>query len=203
MNENDITMNNTSNVENTQYDNSTITRNDTLENASIDFERYFSADQGTQESDSQESSSNLNHSIQIIRAALPYVNSSLQKSMSVAIKVNELIESFHSPVPPELSACSTNNTELDIENMLVSIQSVCNSKENETINMILNTIKARKFYQTYQTMSSIMQQPTDNTTNKAKPGKFDMGMMEILEAFMPPEQKSMFDNISMILSTMM
>ncbi|HEX3021360.1 MAG TPA: hypothetical protein VHP81_03080, partial [Lachnospiraceae bacterium] len=99
MNENDITRNsNTSNVENTQYDTSTINRNDTLENASIDFERYFSAGQDTQDSKSQESSSNLSHSMEIIRAALPYVNTSMQKSMSVAIKFNELIESFHSPV---------------------------------------------------------------------------------------------------------
>jgi hypothetical protein len=162
-------------------------------------------------------STNLSHTLTIIKAAFPYLDSQSQQTLNLVIKSGELIESFNE-IQQEgpITALSIQKKTIDIEALLNGIRDVCNQKEREFIDMILNFYRAKNLYQTYSTLASVMASQSENTNETTDSesqnnsdntgGIFGMGanpnMMEILETFLTPEQKSTFDNLSMMLSVM-
>ena len=103
------------------------------------------------------------HAVDLMSAALPYVNSRTKANMEVLIKAGEFMDSFQSSSSPELSACDISDEPVDLEALLMNLQGVCNSKELELVNTILNFLKTRKLYQTYQTMRDFL--PANESNN--------------------------------------
>lgn len=96
------------------------------------------------------------HAVDLMSAALPYANTRARANMEVLIKAGELMDSFHMTHSSELSACDLSTETIDIEALLLSLQKVCNTKELELVNTILNFMKTRKIYQTYQSMKDFL-----------------------------------------------
>lgn len=174
---------------------------------------------------------NLSHQMDLIRAAMPYANASRQQSMNIILKASELMHSVRNP-EPELSACSFEDSGAgyDMEGLLSSLKTVGYQRENDIINMLLNTIRARRFYQTYQTVAETM--PNESALSAASLGGNNgrnnfMGnsnmnhnnqnasnnnrmnsilsnpaMKEMLDSFMTPEQRSTFNNLAGMINTM-
>lgn len=106
--------------------------------------------------DAKQTNSQYKHAVDLMSAALPYVNTRAKANMEVLIKAGELIDSFQFTNSPEISACDISNQTVDLEALLVNLQGVCNTKELELVNTILNFIKTRKIYQTYQSMRDFL-----------------------------------------------
>lgn len=164
------------------------------------------------------------HQADLIRAAMPYASGTNQQSMNVILKVSELMNTMQNP-EPELSACSTDNSNggVDMEGLLTSLKNVCHQREADIINMLLNTIHARRFYQTYQTVAATMaDEPSlsaaslggNNGRNQSNNTRANSGgnnmnavlnnplMKDMLDSFMSPEQRSSFNNITNMINTM-
>lgn len=98
------------------------------------------------------------HLVELMNAALPYVNSQAKINMEVFIKAGEFMDSFQSTNSPQLSACDVSREPLDLEALLLNLQSACNPKELELVNSMLNFVKTRKLYHTYQSMKDVLPQ---------------------------------------------
>lgn len=143
--------------------------------------------------------------LNIIRAALPYVNSRTRNNMEVAIKTGELAESFQSiHHTPELEACDLGNDTVDVEGLLLSVQNVCVGREKDMINTALNFYKTRSLYQSYQEFRKENLQPelqaasVGNSGNTNNPNNT---MFNFLMSQLTPEQKSTFDAINMLMNS--
>lgn len=136
------------------------------------------------------------HMIDILRAALPHLNGSTKKPIELAVQASEFFDNLSSlQNTNELSACSFENEPIDVESLLVHIQDVCNESEKEMIHMILNFLNARKIYQAYDAFRSISNQGTNDATFSNPPN-----MMDFLTSQLSSEQKSTFDNLSMMMN---
>lgn len=143
--------------------------------------------------------------LNIIRAALPYVTSRTRSNMEVAIKTGELAETFQSMGnSPELEACDLENETVDVEGLLVSVQSVCQGREKDMINTALNFFKTRSLYQSYQQFRQNNLQPelqAASINNSGRSSNPNNTMLDFLMSQLTPEQKSTFDAMNMIMNS--
>lgn len=125
--------------------------------------------------------------VQMIKAAIPYINIPIQKFAAIYVKALELNNtiSFFNNTGGDLSACSISaeGTALD---MLNDIQCYCNDKEKETVDLLINFMNSFQLYDTYKSEFG-------NTENN--------GPMGMLKAFLSPEQQAMFETYSTLLGT--
>ncbi len=163
---------------------------------------------------SSDSTNNLSHTVEILKAAFPYLDSQTQQTLNLVIRTGELFESAQSlSQEGTVTALSIGKQSIDVEALLNGIRAVCTPQERDFIDRILNIFKAKSLYNTYTTLSSAMASQSqssdsadndDNTNNSG--GIFGTGgdpnMMEILETLLTPEQKSTFDNLNMMFSIM-
>lgn len=137
------------------------------------------------------------HYIEIMKAALPYMNPQAQKSVEILVKAEELIEAVQTlDEPSELSAASVRRESVDPEIMLNQIKALCTKEEQVMIDNLLNVITMQKLIQGYRSFSALKQ----NTSGKENSS--NDRLMEFLLAQLTPEQKNNFDSINMVLNTM-
>lgn len=109
---------------------------------------------------------NITHTLDIIRAAFPYLDSHTQISMDLILKFVDLIDTFKAFTQQKtVSAFSIQNNSIDMEGLLTSIRNVCYKKEREIIDMILNFIKMKNMFDVYSSLSQMMGSPSDGTSN--------------------------------------
>ncbi|BCN31993.1 hypothetical protein bsdtb5_32880 [Anaeromicropila herbilytica] len=146
------------------------------------------------------------HGLDIFRTATPFLDSRSRRNVNMIIKMTELTESLREyNTPNDLSACSLGEDKIDTEGMLLEIKSVCTPKERDFIDLIINFMKAKNLYNTYQTIASASPSSASNQKNtSSNPFGFNdnSNMFEMLLSFMPPDQKNNFDTLSMLMSTM-
>lgn len=149
----------------------------------------------------------LNHIMELVKAAFPYLDSDSQQSMDLIIKTGELMDVVKSLNQKNtLTTMSIKKQTIDIEGLLTNIRDVCYEQEREIIDMILNFIKAKNLYSTYASFAGAMASQSENSENSEGGGIFggdgNPNMMELLESMLTPEQKSTFENINMMFSVM-
>ncbi|MDF2587970.1 MAG: hypothetical protein K0S41_1811 [Anaerocolumna sp.] len=160
------------------------------------------------------SSNLISHTLDIVKAAFPYLDSDSQQSLDLIIKMGEVWDSFQSLRQRDtVTTFSLRKQSIDLEALLTNVREVCYDRERDLVDMILNMIKAKNLYDTYVTLTQTMASQSDysdnqdnsNSTNTSG-GMFGMGgnsnMMEILSSLLTPEQKSTFDNINLMFNTM-
>lgn len=147
-------------------------------------------------------SENIQHSLDILKAAMPHLNQPAKHSIELALKTGELLETISDlSSPDQLSACDLAQEPIDMEAMLLQIQEVCTDAEKEAIHVILNFVKARKLYQTYQSVKG-SNKPLGPFSNGSPFSNGLSSMMEFFTSQMPSEQKGMFDTMNMLFQTM-
>lgn len=137
------------------------------------------------------------HYLEIMKAALPYMNPSAQKSVEILVKTEELIEAVQTLDDiSELSAASIRRENVDPEMMLNQIKALCTKEEQVMIDNLLNIITMQKLIQGYRTFTSLQQNSSGNNNSS------NDRLMEFLISQLTPEQKNNFDSINMVLNTM-
>jgi len=148
---------------------------------------------------------NSGHILEVLKAAMPYIDSRRQSSMEALLKATDLIHTTHNMAPGggELSAASLNPKSADIEGMLCSVRGVSSPMERDFIDRMLNFFKARKFYQTYR----VFQQNKDvlkSASLNGSQGQYgtNSNFMEALKNILPPDQAANLDQVQNILNIM-
>lgn len=137
------------------------------------------------------------HNIELMKAALPYLPPSAQKSVEVVSKAEELVNTLSSPAPEgDLSAASLSGQHMDMEGMLMQMRGICNKREQEMIDNMLNIVKMQRLLQGYRSFVT-----TSQHSDKA-PGSSQDTLMEFLMSQLSPDQKSTFENMNLVFNTM-
>ncbi len=158
---------------------------------------------------------NLKHMLDIMKAAFPHLDNETQESASLIIQTTELMDTLQSVRSKDrVSAFSFQRQNIDIVALLNSIRTVCYARERQIIDSILNFMNMKNMFETYSALSSMMasqaettENNTENNTNNTESNNgFGSGlnpnMMELLSTMLSPEQKSTFDNLSMMFNMM-
>lgn len=135
------------------------------------------------------------HHLEIIKAAIPYINNSEQRVISVYVKASELIETatmFRRPDTNIGITAQGSGSSGSMMDMLNDIKAVCTAREQEAVNMFINFFNAYQMYRTYnQTFGDEDSQSQTNSSN----------MFDNLKGMLTPEQQQMFDTYSTMLNT--
>lgn len=129
-----------------------------------------------------------NKQLQIIKAAIPYMQPLTQKPLSVYVKMIELNNTLNlfEKENADLNICSGENAEDNISNMLNDIKCFCDEKEKENIEFILNFFSTIQIYRTYINNYDNKDNDTDNNN------------INIIKNLLTPEQQNMFDTYQTI-----
>lgn len=107
-----------------------------------------------------------NHTAEIIKAALPFVDSKIKGLAELFAKLLDLMGSFKSAESSgELSAVSYRDIKVDIEGLLKGIRPICNANEQEIVDRILNIFNMKRMFEMYNTMMSTMNAMQDSGLN--------------------------------------
>ncbi len=138
------------------------------------------------------------HHLQMLKAALPYVNVSEQKFLSILIKCQELsrtLSLFENDESAALGICSLDasapRSPLD---MLAAIKPYGNTNEQDFIDLICNFIQGYRLSSQVQEMRA---QNADRDSDSASP--MHRLPLEQLKAFLSPEQQSRLDNLTLLM----
>ncbi|BBF43901.1 hypothetical protein lbkm_2589 [Lachnospiraceae bacterium KM106-2] len=151
------------------------------------------------------------HTVDLMKAALPYSNYNAQNSMNVLIKATELADSLQDmTTPPDLSSCDIKNQNTNPEELLMNIKPVCTPQESEFVDMLLNFMQARKIYHAYQEYNTTNQvhasdmknQNNSQNNNQQTNTGFPRGPLDFLMSQLSPEQRNMFENMRMMINSM-
>lgn len=139
------------------------------------------------------------HQLEIIKAAIPYINSSEQKMISVYVKASELVDTISIFQKPDnsISICSQENGNGSPLDMLNDIKAVCTNTEKESINMIINFLNAFQLYDTYKSTFG----DDENIFANAFGGDSPTNIFDTFKELLSPEQQQMFDTFSVMFNT--
>lgn len=90
--------------------------------------------------------------LQMLKAAIPYLPSAVQKAFSVYIKLMEVgnvMSYYETPV----RACSFEETPVNPEDMIGDLLTYCNDTQRQSLDQALNLINTFKMYQELQKMN--------------------------------------------------
>ena len=135
-----------------------------------------------------------NRQIDMLRTALPYASPSFRKPLQVYIQAQELSDYIRSgDESADVEACGMGNAG-DVEGLMENIRQFCNAEERETIDTVLNIVRAQKMYQCYRGYIAA------NSANSSGGRKGGAGMLDFLMSQMTPEQQNMFSQMSSAMS---
>lgn len=129
------------------------------------------------------------HNLEMIKAALPYMNPRTQKSFEVLIKTDELKNTIQGLDGAELSACELKPNSIDMETFLTQMRALSNKRESEIIDNLLHFIKLQKLLTAYRSFMTAKPENSDN-------------IMEFFLSQMAPEQKANLDNINLMFNAL-
>lgn len=131
------------------------------------------------------------HNLEIIKAAIPYLNTTEQTFISVYVKFFELVGTITMVNNKKgMGICSMEAKQGSLLDMLTDIKSVCTKKECETIDMILNLFSAFELYETYK--ETFTGESSDGNGNS------EAFSFNALKSMLSPEQQQMLDAYSMM-----
>lgn len=99
----------------------------------------------------------LNHTAELIKAAIPFVDSKSRGMAEIFAKLLDFLGSFKSVGKSDtLAANGLQSTKFDFEGLLKGIRPICNKKEREYVDKILNIFNMKRIFETYNNMMSTM-----------------------------------------------
>lgn len=124
------------------------------------------------------------HPLQVLKAALPYMAVSQQKSCTIFIKIFELRNALGllETEDNQLSACS-DGEDNSMLGMLTHIRDFCNEREKEIIDLFINFSQAFQLYSSYRASA-----PEGSAGGES--------MFDMLKNLLTPEQQAMFNGYS-------
>lgn len=137
--------------------------------------------------------------LHILKTALPYINISEQRFLSVYVKLLELKNTIHFYQSDEetLSACSLQKKDGNLFEFLQDIRKYCPPDKQEFIDQMLNFSNMYQMFQTYQAMSQEFEQfkdfGNDNYNETSNKHADNNDTVNYLKNMLSPEQRGMLE----------
>ncbi len=97
------------------------------------------------------------HTAELVKAALPYIDSNLKVLAELFVKTFDLMGSLKTLKSNNgLAACGFEISKIDLEGLLTGIRPVCNKRELEFVDRILNIFHMKKMFEMYNNMMETM-----------------------------------------------
>jgi hypothetical protein len=96
------------------------------------------------------------HTAEIMKAALPYIDSRTRVLAEFFTKAFDLMGSLKLFTSFNLAACGFEGTKTDMEGLLTGIRPLCTLKEREFVDRILNFFNMKRMFEMYNNMMSAM-----------------------------------------------
>lgn len=122
------------------------------------------------------------HHLQMLKAALPYMDIPSQRAISMFIKYSELrrtMDFFQENDEGMMSVCSLDEEHVSASDMLDAVKPYANQKEQELIDTLSRFLSGRK---------------------NRESGRSSISLEQIL-SLLPPEQQSRFETLQMMMQT--
>lgn len=104
----------------------------------------------------------LSHTADIIKAAIPFVDTKLKGMAELFAKLLDLMGSFKLiGKSSNLVALGQEAVKMDVEGLLKGIRPICNVKEREIVDRILNIFNMKRTFEMYNNMMSAMKTMQD------------------------------------------
>lgn len=135
------------------------------------------------------------HHLQMIKAALPYIQVSQQKFLSILVKGNELMrtmELFQEGPEGEMGICSVEQDKISPIEMLNAMKPYGTQQEQDIIDVIINLMQGLQLRRNYQE-SAPPQEPA---------GPSPSIMLEKVKAILSPEQQARLENIQLMMQSL-
>lgn len=135
------------------------------------------------------------HHLQMIKAALPYVQVSQQKFLSLLVKGNELMrtmELFQEGPEGEMGICSIEQENASPIEMLNAIKPYGTKQEQDMMDLIINLMQGFQIRRNYQ----------DSMSSQESASPSPSAMIEKLKAVLSPEQQARLENIQIMMQSL-
>lgn len=96
------------------------------------------------------------HTAEIMKAALPYIGLTNKVTAELFVKAFDLLASIKSMKSNKLSAFSLEISKIDVEGLLTGIRPICNIREREMVDRILNIFNMKRTFEMYNNMMETM-----------------------------------------------
>lgn len=133
------------------------------------------------------------HNMKLIKTALPYIQISEQRFLSIYLKFSEFVNTiqFFSKNETSLTACEQpSNSQGNLLEMVTALKNVCNDTERETLDILLNFLQAMQLYKTY---SELYKTSEEFKQSDDMSGTSQFQNMDMLKSFLSPEQQNIFE----------
>ena len=134
--------------------------------------------------------------LKMMKAAIPYIPTGEQKFISIYVKFTELMNTyklFNNKDEEFVGICSVPEESKNPTEMLNAIKCYCDDQEKEMIDMLFNFLSAASLFNTYKSQSDDSSGDSSNS--------FDF--LSMMTNMLSPEQRSMMDTYSSVLSGML
>lgn len=96
------------------------------------------------------------HTTEILRSALPHVNTKSKLTLDLLVKLYELIVCLRNYRTNDVTACSFEDEKMDMEALLNNIRPKCNEKERPFVDRILSIFQTKRMFEMYNTYMEAM-----------------------------------------------
>jgi hypothetical protein len=99
---------------------------------------------------------NYSHTAEIVKAALPYFDSRTRPKVEFVGKLLDLMGSLNIFGKESMVACGYEKISVDIEGLLNGIRPLCNTREREFVDRILNIFNIKRMFEMYNNFMNVM-----------------------------------------------
>ncbi len=99
---------------------------------------------------------NYMHTAELMKASLPYFDDRTRSKVELVSKIFDLMGSLNILGRESMVACGYGTFNIDVEGLLSGIRPICDHRERETIDRILNIFNAKRMFEMYNNFMNMM-----------------------------------------------
>ena len=99
---------------------------------------------------------NYTHTAELMKASLPYFDDRTRVKVELFSKMLDLMGSLNIIGRESMVACGYQTINIDVEGLLNGIRPICDNKERETVDRILNIFNAKRMFEMYNNFMNMM-----------------------------------------------
>jgi hypothetical protein len=99
---------------------------------------------------------NYTHTAELMKASLPYFDDKTRNKVELVSKMFDLMGSLNIIGRESMVACGSGTLNIDVEGLLNGIRPICDHKEREMIDRILNIFNAKRMFEMYNNFMNMM-----------------------------------------------
>jgi hypothetical protein len=106
-------------------------------------------------------SQNYEHTAELMKASLPYFDDRTRSKVELVSKIFDLMGSINIIGRESMAACGYGSVSIDVEGLLNGIRPICDHREREMVDQILNIFNAKRMFEMYNNFMNMMKTMQD------------------------------------------